>query len=100
MRSKIILYNSKLKDVARQLRNNSTLGEVLLWKKLRNKQLLGYDFHRQKPIDQFFVDFYCGELNLAVEIDGSSHETEDASEKDRARQKHLENLGVAFLRFK
>lgn len=67
---------------------------------MRNKQLLGYDFHRQKPIDQFIVDFYCGELNLAIEIDGSSHETEDASEKDRARQKHLDNLGVAFLRFK
>ena len=43
-------YNPKLKALARQLRNNSTLAEVLVWQQLKNKQMLGYDFHRQKPI--------------------------------------------------
>ncbi len=100
MKRSIIPYNPKLKKIARILRNNSTLGEVLLWKKLRNKQMLGYDFHRQKPIDQFIVDFFCNELNLAIEIDGGSHETDEAYEKDKKRQEHLENIGIKFLRFK
>jgi very-short-patch-repair endonuclease len=100
MKRKIIPYNPKLKEIARTLRNNSTLGEVILWKKLRNKQMLGYDFHRQKPIDQFIVDFYSPKLKLAIEIDGGSHETEDAFEKDRGRQARLESLGIKFLRFK
>ena len=59
MKTNIIPYNPKLKEIARTLRKNSTLGEILLWKRLRNKQMLGYDFHRQKPIDEFVVDFYC-----------------------------------------
>ena len=71
MARNIIPYKPALKEIARGLRNHSTLGEVLLWKKLRNKQMLGYDFHRQKPLDQFIVDFYCHELNLAIEIDGA-----------------------------
>ena len=100
MTRKIILYKPALKEIARGLRNNSTLGEVLLWKKLRNKQMLSYDFHRQKPIDQFIVDFFCHELHLAIEIDGSSHDGDEAQEKDAARQKRLESLGVRFLRFK
>jgi len=100
MARKIIPYRPSLKEIARGLRNHSTLGEVLLWKKLRNKQMLGYDFHRQKALDQFIVDFYCHELNLAIEIDGGSHESNEAREKDDARQKHLESLGVKFLRFK
>ncbi|MDD8018536.1 MAG: DUF559 domain-containing protein, partial [Bacteroidota bacterium] len=70
MRHKIVPYKPKLKEIAKTLRKNSTLGEVLLWKRLRNKQMLGYDFHRQKPIDQFIVDFFCPALNLAIEIDG------------------------------
>ena len=62
--------------------------------------MLGYDFHRQKPLDQFVVDFYCHEIDLAIEIDGGSHESDEAQEKDAARQEHLESLGVKFLRFK
>jgi len=98
-RRKIIRYNPALKQKARILRNNSTLGEVLLWKKLRGKQSLGYDFHRQKPIDQFIVDFYCCELFLVIEIDGSSHNSLEAIEKDHFRQECLESLGIIFLRF-
>ena len=100
MSRKIIPYKPALKEIARGLRNHSTPGEVLLWKKLRNKQMRGYDFHRQKPLDQFIVDFYCHELNLAIEIDGGSHESNGAREKDAARQERLESFGVRFLRFK
>ncbi len=97
MRNKIILYNPKLKQIARMLRKNSTLSEILLWQEIRNKVMMGYQFHRQVPIDQFIVDFYCHELKLVIEIDGDSHDFKYT--KDRKRQEKLESLGVRFLRF-
>ena len=97
MRRKIIPYNPKLKQIARNLRNHSTLSEILLWQQVKGKQIRGYDFHRQKPIDSFVVDFYCHELSLAIEIDGSTHETKMV--QDEQRQQRLESLGVHFLRF-
>lgn len=100
MKHKILPYNSELKDLARQLRKNMTLAEVLLWKKLRSKQMLGCDFDRQRPIDKYIVDFFCKELMLAIEIDGSSHDRDDIHNNDVKRQKDLELLGVRFLRFK
>jgi len=94
---KIINYNPKLKKLAKELRNNSTLAEVLLWKRLRNKQVRGLDWHRQKPIDNYIVDFYCSKHSLAIEIDGYTHY--DKEKEDELRQKNLENLGIKFLRF-
>ena len=76
-----------------------TLSEVLLWQELKSKQVMGYDFDRQRPIDNYIVDFYCKELQLAIEIDGDSHDHEEVFENDLKRQKRLENLGVRFLRF-
>jgi len=96
-RKVIVPYNPKLKEVARRLRKSGTLAEVLLWRYLKGKQLLGYDFDRQKPIDNYIVDFFCNELMLAIEIDGISHENK--SEEDRIRQSKLESLGIRFLRF-
>ncbi len=99
MAVKIIPYNPILKERARQLRQNMTPGEATLWKYLKRKQMCGYDFDRQRPIDQYIVDFYCKQLMLAIEIDGYSHDSPEAQESDRARQAHLESLGVRFLRF-
>ena len=65
MIKKFIPYDPKLKERARNLRLNSTLAEVLLWKYLRGKQLGGYKFHRQKPLFHYIVDFFCSELMLA-----------------------------------
>ena len=76
-----------------------TLSEVLLWQELKGKQVMGYDFDRQKPIDNFIVDFCCKELQLAIEIDGDSHGYEDIRAHDKQRQRRLESLGVNFLRF-
>ena len=76
-----------------------TLSEVLLWNELKQKKMKGYDFDRQRPIDNFIVDFYCKDLMLAIEIDGSSHDTEKAHKKDLERQTRLETFGVRFLRF-
>ncbi len=94
---KIILYNPVLKQKARELRNNSTKTEILLWQQLKGKQMRGYDFHRQKPLDEYIVDFFCNELMLAIEIDGESHFGHE--EYDKIRQERLESLGVKFLRF-
>jgi very-short-patch-repair endonuclease len=96
---KIYPYNSKLKLLARKLRNNSTYAEVLLWNQLKNKKLKGYDFHRQKPILNYILDFFCHELFLAIEVDGITHDSEIQQAKDKARQSEIEALGIKFLRF-
>jgi very-short-patch-repair endonuclease len=98
-RREIIGYEGYLKELARKLRQNMTLGEVLLWQRLKRKQMRGYDFDRQRPIDRYIVDFYCKDLKLAIEIDGSSHDGEEAKINDDIRQERLESLGVRFLRF-
>lgn len=95
-RNTIIPYNPKLKQFARDLRNNSTLSEVLLWRQIKGKKM-GYEFHRQVPIDEFIVDFYCHELMVAIEIDGNSHH--DKYDYDMNRQTKLQDLGVKFVRF-
>jgi len=96
MKNKIIPYNPKLKEYARLLRKNSTLSEVLLWQQIKNKAL-GVQFHRQVPMLDYIVDFYCHELMLAIEIDGDSHLYK--YEYDIKRQGELEKEGVVFLRF-
>jgi len=95
-----IHYNPKLKELARNLRNNSTKSEIKLWGALKRKQLLGYDFHRQKPIDHFIVDFFCNELMLAIELDGYTHDFEEVFEKDRNKIQRLSELGISVLRFR
>jgi very-short-patch-repair endonuclease len=97
-KNKIIPYKPYLKELARELRKNSTLSEILLWEQIKERKL-GYQFHRQVPIDQYIVDFYCHELMLAIEIDGSSHDNEYTVRYDKNRQLRLESLGVRFLRF-
>jgi len=96
MKNKLIPYNPKLKAYARELRNNSTLAEVLLWQKIKQRAL-GIQFHRQVPLLEYIVDFYCHELQLAIEIDGDSHEYK--YEYDARRQGLLEKHGVEFIRF-
>ncbi|HEY5327003.1 MAG TPA: endonuclease domain-containing protein [Mucilaginibacter sp.] len=99
MRRKIIPYNSNLKELARKLRNDSTLGEVLLWNELKNKQMYGYDFHRQKPLLNYIVDLYCYELNLVIEIDGQYHNYEEKYNADILRDQQLGKYNLTILRF-
>ena len=91
-----IYYNPKLKQLARNLRNNSTLAEVLLWNELKQKRMKGYQFYRQRPILDYIVDFYSSQLDLVIEIDGISHIGKEA--EDEGRQTKIENLGLIFLR--
>lgn len=92
-------YNKDLKEFSRKLRNNSTLGEILLWQKLRAGSMKNYTFNRQKPLGRYIVDFYCKPLKLVIEIDGSYHFEEEQKIKDNLRQQILEKMGVSFLRF-
>lgn len=90
-------YDPALKRLARELRNHSTLAEVLLWKHLKGRQRRGIDFHRQRPVDRYILDFFAPKLMLAVEIDGETHRFKE--DDDKVRQTRLESLGIRFLRF-
>ena len=75
-----------------------THAEVILWNKIRRKSL-GYQFHRQVPLVDYIVDFYCHELMLAIEVDGGVHDHPEVSVNDLKRQKRIEAHGVHFIRF-
>jgi very-short-patch-repair endonuclease len=92
-------YNKNLKEFSRKLRNNSTLGEILLWKQLRAGSMKGYTFNRQKPLNNFIVDFYCKPLNFVIEVDGGYHFEDEQKIKDAERQHALQVMGINFLRF-
>jgi len=95
-----IKYDPKLKELARTLRNNSTKAEIKLWNYLRGKQLMGYDFHRQKPIDNYISDFFCNTLMLAIELDGYTHSFEEVFEKDEKKEQRLNEIGITVLRYR
>ena len=83
---------------ARRLRNNLTSEENALWQRLRKSQL-GVRFKSQHPINQFIADFYCHKAKLIIEIDGSSHDSEEAKDYDSNRTYELEQLGLKIIRF-
>ncbi len=88
-----------MKELAGNLRNSSTKSEIILWKFLKGKQMQGYDFHRQKPIDNFIADFFCHELMLVIELDGYTHQFEETIRKDHIKTSRLKQLGIEVLRF-
>jgi very-short-patch-repair endonuclease len=90
-------FNRYLLQKAAENRKNMPPAEVRVWKRLRRQQLMQYDFDRQKPILNYIVDFYCQEAQLAIEIDGNTHNND--GEPERTRQRDIEELGVWFLRF-
>ncbi len=89
-------FNPKLKGRARELRKAGNLAEILMWHRLRRKQLLGVNFIRQKIIGNYIVDFYCKELGIVLEIDGASHINRE--EYDRERDAFLEGFGLIVIR--
>ena len=92
-------YNSKLKTNARQLRMNLTDSERALWSRLRNKQISGVQFYRQKPIGDYIVDFYAPGAKLVIEVDGEQHLEGSHFQSDRRRDEYLASLGLKVLRF-
>ena len=96
MRNKIIPYRPDLRAKARELRKHGTMAEALLWNELKNKQL-DFQFHRQVPMLDYIVDFFCHELALAIEIDGITHEYKVGY--DQVREERLSNIGIKLLRY-
>ena len=95
-----LLYNrTKVKAKRQRLRNNMTEAEKVLWLYLRKRQVLGYKFRRQYSVGGFIIDFYCTELKLAIEVDGSIHLKEDIIIYDKQREWILRSVGIKFLRF-
>ena len=94
------LYNSALKEKAKSLRKNMTKSEAALWKyALKHKQMLGYQFNRQRPVLNYIVDFMCKELLLVIEIDGYTHNIESVVKQDKIKQTKLQNAGFTVLRY-
>jgi len=88
-----ILYQN-----ARELRDNATHAEQILWGYLKTKPL-GFKFRRQHPYSLYILDFYCHSLKLVIEIDGSIHEKEEVKENDKIRQQSLEIDGLKVIRY-
>ncbi len=61
--------------------------------------MMGYDFHRQKPLDNFIADFFCHELMLVIELDGYSHNFEEVVLRDKVKERKLAELGITVIRF-
>ncbi|MFY9822098.1 MAG: DUF559 domain-containing protein [Thermoanaerobaculia bacterium] len=84
---------------AKRLRRICTPTEEALWEHLRDRKLLGLKFRRQVPIGPYVADFYCYELKLVLELDGSIHEEGSQISHDMNRDANLEALGFRVLRF-
>jgi imidazole glycerol-phosphate synthase subunit HisF len=83
---------------AEELRKNPTHEEMLLWQFLKAKKL-GVRFKRQHPIWLYIADFYCHELKLVIEVDGSIHNMKEVIEHDRLREEDITRLGIDIIRF-
>ncbi|MCI0472461.1 MAG: DUF559 domain-containing protein [Ignavibacteria bacterium] len=94
------IYNKSLIPFSRKLKKNMTKSEAVLWKYgLKNSNILGYKFRRQRPILNYIADFVCLELKLIIELDGITHTGKEKTEKDFKRQKELEEAGFKVIRF-
>ncbi|PJA50915.1 hypothetical protein CO168_02545 [Candidatus Shapirobacteria bacterium CG_4_9_14_3_um_filter_36_12] len=92
-----VRYWEDLTFMAKQNRRNPTEAEKIMWKDYLSRDKTGFRFLRQKPIYRFILDFYCSKLNLAIEIDGGSHNRKQ--DNDFERDKFLYQIGITILRF-
>ncbi len=93
-----IPYNPKLNKRARELRKNMTAAEKKLWSEFL--QHLDCTVLRQKPLDNYIVDFYCPRHKLVIEVDGNVHESGESMEYDEYRTRILEGYGLQVIRFR
>jgi very-short-patch-repair endonuclease len=84
---------------ARALRQVETWAEKLMWRWLRDRRFTGYKFRRQHPLGDYYLDFFCEEAELNIELDGSQHGFPDQRKHDTEREKFLKSHGIKTLRF-
>src|SRR5437588_11161620 len=82
-----------------QLLKSATQHERLLWRHLRNRQLQGWKFRRQHPVDRYIIDFYCYEARLVIELDGGGHNFANRESLDQERTRFLASKNILVLRF-
>ena len=92
--------NPKKLELARHFRKNPTESEDAVWQMLRNRQIRNLKWRRQQVIDGFIADFFCAELNVVLEIDGSVHDNEEVKEYDEYRTSVFESRGIKVFRLK
>ena len=98
-RSMFFGADAKTLRAAAILRKNMTLAELVLWKKLKDREIFKVKFRRQHPVGIYIVDFYCHELSLVIEIDGEIHNFPENKKSDLIRSDYLQNLGLKVIRF-
>ena len=89
----------QLLEFAKSMRHSAKDAENLMWQILRAKRFMNLKFRRQHVIEPYIVDFYCYEIGLVIELDGSQHGMDDAIEYDAERTKFLEALGLTVVRY-
>lgn len=92
-------YPSKNIQLAKNLRNNSTKPEQILWQYLRNSQLEGVKFRRQQPIGSYIVDFMAAQEKIIIELDGGQHNENLNIQMDKIRDEYLATQGYTVIRF-
>ena len=102
MGAKNIIVGQKVDEVkaqrAKELRQEMTDEEKVLWHHIRTNKIEGLKFRRQQVIQGFIVDFCCHKAGLVIEVDGGVHA--DQIEYDRERDKVLEGLDLRIMRVK
>ncbi len=88
---------SKYKQRRKELRNNPTKTEKILWDALKGKKLAGHKFRRQYGVGRYILDFYCVKEKLAIEIDGEVHENAESKEYDNKRDEFIRNFGIDVI---
>jgi very-short-patch-repair endonuclease len=86
-------------EQARRLRQTETWAEKLMWRWLRDRRFNSYKFRRQHPVGDYYLDFFCEDAELAIELDGSRHGYPDKQDHDAEREKFLKSRGIKVLRF-
>ena len=76
-----------------------TDAEIILWSKIRMKQLNNCQFYRQKIIGNYIVDFFCPKYHLIIEVDGGQHYSDEMLNADRDRDETLKSMRLTVLRF-
>lgn len=99
MREEFLYQNKIFKDRRKELRNDSTEFERLLWDKLKGSRLNGLKFTRQYSVGPYILDFYCPKLRLGIELDGNQHREKDAVLYDKDRTDYLEAANINIIRF-
>ncbi|SDQ22947.1 DUF559 domain-containing protein [Pseudoxanthomonas sp. CF125] len=92
-------FDAGTRDFIRELRKNSTEPEHLIWSFLRDRRLHGQKFRRQKAMGPYVLDFYCHELKLVIELDGSQHNEPENLVRDAKRDAYVAGQGVTTLRY-